>query len=233
MKTSTALFASAVVLGSTSQLACKGASNDRTAQTGESVTVAAARDDNDNRSAASSPFIVGEWKFMPTDAGTPAFDTEFRFINPTNETVFLEYAFFEPDGTFCGCDRDILPPNKTTIYTVLGESQTASPGPNPPPNIPFQFSCQPFTSGALKAFVFKSRGQHIFLDDTTQAGFQTHAFGGIMETPDGVGNFNLLTGTVMTEAEMTGISVSDSTRDDIRSIHTQCLAVQGPLPPLP
>jgi hypothetical protein len=80
-----------------------------------------------------------------------------------------------------------------------------------------------------QGLVFKSRGQQIFLDDTTQAGFQTHAFGGIMETSDQMGNFNLLTGNVMTEATMAPITISDSTLDDIREIHANCVKVQGPL----
>jgi hypothetical protein len=54
--------------------------------------------------------IAGQWKFIATDGGTPAVDPEFRFVNTTAETVRLEYAFFEVDGTFCGCDRDVLAP---------------------------------------------------------------------------------------------------------------------------
>jgi hypothetical protein len=192
------------------------------------------RDENDRNSrkttsADSSPFITGVWKFIRSDAGTPSVDTEFRFINPTSLTVTLEYAFFEADtGVFCGCDRDTLTPNKTTIYTVLGEAINAPQFPTP--SIPFQFSCQG-TSGALKAIVFKNKGERIFLDDATQVGFQTHAFGGIQETSDGMGNFNFLVGTVMTEAPMVGVAISDSTREDVRIIHDQCTKIIGPLVP--
>jgi hypothetical protein len=76
----------------------------------------------------SSPFIVGAWKLVcdTTACQHPVVDTEFRFTNPTTLTLTLEYAFFENDGTFCGCDRDTLPPNKTTVYTASGE-RTSTP----------------------------------------------------------------------------------------------------------
>jgi hypothetical protein len=233
MKVFAACILGSLTVGLLGMVACNsGWDRTPTANAQEGVTTKTTTADLRHEERASqgpsSPFIAGVWKFIPTNGGAPAADTEFRFVNTTNETVKLEYAFFEADGTFCGCDRDTLVPNKTTTYTVLGEAQTASPGPNPPPSIPFQFSCHG-TSGALQAFVFKNHGAHIFLDDTTQVGFQTHAFGGIVETPDNMGNFNFLTGNVMTEATMGPITISDSTRDDIRAIHEQCITVQGPL----
>jgi len=219
------------------EVACSSAA-DRSGSVRANDSVAATitseiRDDNERSSkktsADSSPFITGVWKFVRSDAGTPSVDTEFRFINPTDLTVTLEYAFFEADtGAFCGCDRDTLTPNKTTIYTVLGESINAPQFPTS--TIPFQFSCQG-TSGALKAIVFKNRGERILLDDATQVGFQTHAFGGIQETSDGMGNFNFLVGTVMTESPMVGVAITDSTRDDVRTIHQQCVTILGPLVP--
>ncbi len=58
----------------------------------------------------ASPYIVGAWKLVCDPAVTiscsPILDTEFRFINPTPLTATLEYAFFENNGMFCGCDRD-------------------------------------------------------------------------------------------------------------------------------
>jgi hypothetical protein len=217
------------ILGSVALLGCGNAGagdGHRTGVTGSalvSTAAAAERGDDDrgsSRSADSSPFIVGVWKFVIAANNTPAVDTEFRFINPTTETVTLEYAFFEADGTFCGCDRDDFPPNKTTEYTMLDETQLAPPLPNGPP----VFSCKG-ASGALKSIVFKSRGQQIFLDDAAQVGFQTHAFGGIMEGSQSP----LFTGTVMTEAPLQGIALTESTRNEIRAIHQQCITVNGPL----
>ncbi len=170
------------------------------------------------RGQAATPFIVGVWKFVPNGTGTPSVDTEFRFINPTKLTVTLEYAFFELDGTFCGCDRDEFEPNKTTVYTMLDELLL------PPPieNGPAVFSCKG-TSGALKSIVFMNQGQQIFLDQASQVGFYTHAFGDIVETD------TTFQGKVMTETDMVPVPISDVTRAEIRKIHEQCVTVNGPL----
>lgn len=187
-----------------------------------SVTSAFAAERREERktSADSSPFVAGVWKFVAADGGTPTVDTEFRFINPSEVTATLEYAFFELDGTFCGCDRDDFPPNQTTIYTMLAEAQTPAPN-NPSLRL---FNCTG-TSGALKSIVFKNEGQQIFLDDTMQVGFQTHAFGSINESAD----FTLLTGAVMTEAPLQGVAINAATLGDVREIHRQCVALLGPL----
>ena len=249
MRTSFALAAGSLGLGSL-MVACAGKGDPAgTARANGGMTAVAMaaeqRSDDKERSskvgADSSPFIAGVWKFIPGDAAKPMLDTEFRFINPTDLTVTLEYAFFEQNGTFCGCDRDQFTPNKTTVYTVLGESLVASPCsmPNTPgcpavpdPNIPpFQFSCKD-KQGALRAIVFKNKAQRIFFDDATQVGFQTHAFREIQEFPDVPNNnFNLLLGSSMTEAAMTGVAVSDSTRDEALVLHQQCVTVQGELMP--
>jgi hypothetical protein len=169
----------------------------------------------------STPFIVGTWKFVPSpnQGGTPSVDTEFRFINPTKLTVTLEYAFFNLDGSFCGCDRDQFQPNKTTIYTMLQEKQLAPPLQGGPP----VFNCTD-TSGALKSIVFLNEGQKIILDTASQVGFQTHAFGDIDETDPA-----LLKGKVMTEAAMVPVPLSDVTREEIRKIHELCVMVNGQL----
>lgn len=229
-RTFEALAVGLVILSSSAQVACSNA-RDRGSTTQSNQSVGAAISELDSHAkvgADSSPFIVGVWKFIRgAYGGTPTVDTEFRFINPTNLDVTLEYAFFEADdGSFCGCDRDDLSPNKTTIYTVLGEAINAPAFPTP--EIPFQFSCHG-QSGALKAIVFKNKGQKILLDDTTQVGFQLHAFGGIVETPDGQGNFNFLQGNIMSESPMLGVAISDSTRDDVRMIHEDCTKILGPL----
>jgi hypothetical protein len=229
MKTAFSAFAvGGLLFGSVAQLGC-GNTRDNGGVGSVSnalvATAAAAERGNDdrekgtNRSADSSPFVVGVWKFVNTPNG-PTIDTEFRFINPTTETLTLEYAFFELDGTFCGCDRDDFPPNKTTEYTMLDESQLQPPleaGPR-------VFSCSG-TSGALKSIVFKNKGQHIFLDEAAQVGFQTHAFGQIMEGDASA----FLTGTVMTAAPLQGIALTDSTLNEIRAIHQQCVTVNGEL----
>lgn len=241
MRTFSAVVVGSLILVSSIGVACTGAGDPTRnggAGNGEVVSASVADwrgeqggDDKERHSrkagSESSPFIVGEWKFIGSDGGTPSVDTEFRFANPTNLTVNLEYAFFELDGTFCGCDRDVLDPNKTVVYTVFGESMIASPVPNQ--DVPFQFSCKG-TSGALKSIVFVNSNDDVVLGDATQVGFQTHAFGGIQEFGPSP-NFNFLTGNVMTESGMKGIALSDSTRDEIRLLHQNCVSVQGPLGP--
>jgi hypothetical protein len=170
------------------------------------------------REREASPFVVGTWKFVPNGNQPPKVDTEFRFINPTALSLTLEYAFFNLDGSFCGCDRDDFPPNKTTIYTMLQEQQLGAG-----PAGPLVFSCSD-TSGAMKAIVFLNKGEEIFLGDASQVGFQTHAFGGIDETDPA-----LLLGNVMTEAGLQRVPINDSTREEIRKIHEQCNTVNGPL----
>jgi hypothetical protein len=217
----------ALILGSVPQLACSSGDNGSVGSKSSALVATAAaaergndEDDKDaNKSADSSPFVVGVWKFANTDSG-PTVDTEFRFINPTTETLTLEYAFFDKEGTFCGCDRDNFVPNQTTEYTMLDEKRLAPPLQDGPP----VFFCNG-TSGALKSIVFKNKGQHIFLDDAAQVGFQIHAFGHIVETDPSAE----LLGSVMTEAALQGIALTPSTRKEIREIHENCVKVNGPL----
>ena len=84
-------------------------------------------------------------------------------------------------------------------------------------------------AGALKSIVFKNRVQKIFLDDALQVGFQTRAFGNLMEPSSGPPVVPFLTGAIMTESDMEGISLNDATMDEIRDIHQQCVTVNGPL----
>ena len=114
----------------------------------------------------SSPFVVGHWRlndsFSDFKPGPPirTENTDFVFVNPTSLTLTLEYAFFAPDGTFCGCDRDTLQPNGRTRYTMLGEQQASI------------FStklCPTQTDGVLKSIVFTSADQ-IGKGDAVQAG---------------------------------------------------------------
>jgi hypothetical protein len=225
------LAVTGLVAASLFELACGNRGDAGTGATGKNkeiiATAAAAEHGDDDRgrrssgSADSSPYVVGAWKFsLPDKTKPPTIDTEFRFINPTREMLTLEYAFFENDGTFCGCDRDDFPPNKTTEYSMLDESKLDPPlagGPR-------VFSCLG-TSGSLKSIVFKHHDQRIRLDDGMQVGFQTHAFGNISEGPTSA----FLTGTVMAEAPLQGVALNESTREDIRAIHEACVTVNGPL----
>jgi len=214
----------ALLLASTAHLACGGAGDKGSATTSSALikTAAAAEHFNENKSADSSPLVVGVWKFVTPkdDPQHPKIDTEFRFINPTTESLTLEYAFFEHDGTPCGCDRDDFVPNQTTEYTMLDELNLGSAVPGNPP----VFSCKD-PAGALKSIVFKHNGQHIFLDDAQQVGFQTHVFGDVKEA-DGQ---PLITGKVMTEAPLQGVAINDSTLKEIQAIHEECVKVNGPL----
>lgn len=158
----------------------------------------------------SSPFIVGVWKLVSDTTGTAIIDTEFRFLNPTNLTTVIEYAFFEEDGTFCGCDRDSFEPNKTVVYTALAEKAD---------NL---MNCKG-TNGALKSIVFLQKGEKIFLDGAIQTGFQTHVFGNVVTTND------ITTGSIMTEAGMKAVPITRVTREEIEKIHGQCVKFLGPL----
>lgn len=108
----------------------------------------------------SSPYVVGDWRFNDSGTAVTTVNTEFIFVNPTDLTLTLEYAFFAPDGTFCGCDRDTLKPNGRTRYTMADE---VSGG---------QFSttlCPSQTEGELKSIVFVSEGKKgVVLGDAAQ-----------------------------------------------------------------
>ncbi|HVI76135.1 MAG TPA: hypothetical protein VM683_14215 [Anaeromyxobacteraceae bacterium] len=187
---------------------------------GFAATSAVAGDNEKEQGRNSSPYVVGVWKLIldKNPKKPPRVDTEVRFINPTQLTVTLEYAFFELDGTFCGCDRDTFQPNKTTIYTMNDETTTQSPIGKT------VFTCQG-TSGALKSIVFLNNGQEIFLDETSQVGFTTHVFGDVDEDL----TTHFLTGKVMTESGMVPVPINDETRKEIQQIHDQCNMVNGPL----
>ena len=178
-----------------------------------------------HRGDESSPYVVGEWKFALNGSGAPTVDTEFRFINPTQQQLTLEYAFFDLDGHFCGCDRDDFPPNKSTVYTMFQELNLGSAMPGGPP----VFSC-PGTGGAMKSIVFLSEPgdwNGIVLDDASQAGFQTHAFGVDPETDPSVAAGTNLQGRVMTEAGLQAISINEATKKEIDAIHAACVTVNG------
>jgi hypothetical protein len=190
------------------------------------------QDEKDGRKAPPTPYIVGQWKFTSTD-NTPKVDTEFRFVNPTKLTLVLEYAFFNLDGSFCGCDRDNFPPNKTTVYTMFQEANLGLGAGGQP-----VFSCSD-TNGALKSIVFLTDGQkNIVLDDASQIGFQTHVFGVDPDSdPSSAAGGNLqgsfqaspVKGAFMTESAMVPVPLDETTREEIKEIHRQCTNVNGPL----
>lgn len=180
--------------------------------------------DESSRSSESSPLVVGAWKLVckdspcPTPVVNPIVDTEFRFINPTPINATLEYAFFENDGTFCGCDRDTFAPNKTTVYTASGERNSS----------PSLMLCKG-NSGALKSIVFASHeGDEILIRGATQTGFLTHLFGNITTAPDGSTSY----ANTMAVAGMKGIAITHDTLAEIKAIHRACVnfAPVGPLP---
>jgi len=168
----------------------------------------------------SSPIIVGAWKLVCDTSACmhPTVDTEFRFTNPSKLTLTLEYAFFENDGTFCGCDRDTLQPNKTTVYTASGERNSS----------PSLMRCKG-NSGALKSIVFAEHERNeITVGGAQQTGFQVHLFGNIQTGPDGATSF----ANTMAEAGMNAIDITPITSAEITAIHNACVSFPpvGPLP---
>ena len=157
----------------------------------------------------SSPYVVGHWRlndsFSDFKPGPPirTENTDFVFVNPTSLTLTLEYAFFAPDGTFCGCDRDTLQPNGRTRYTMLGEQQASI------------FStklCPTQTEGVLKSIVFTSADQ-IGKGDAVQAGVQVHISG------NGPGQSS--------ESNLQGVTINPTTVQEMNSIHKQCVGFIG------
>jgi hypothetical protein len=165
----------------------------------------------------SSPYLIGHWKlndnFSDFTAGSgspiPTENTEFVFLNPTNLTLTLEYAFFATNDNdpkkktiFCGCDRDILQPNGRTRYTMLAEKQGG------------QFStdthhCPTQTDGTMKTIVFTSKiPDPVKIDDALQAGYQIDVFG---------------KGTGRTEAGLLAVAINDETTAEIQEIHNKCI----------
>jgi hypothetical protein len=154
----------------------------------------------------SSPYVVGHWNlndsFQDFTGGTSITtdNTDITFLNPTDLTLTLEYAFFAaPDGTFCGCDRDTLKPNGRTRYTMLAEKQGG------------QFSttlCSTQTEGELKSIVFISEDKDadsIVVGDALQAGTQIHIFG-----------------SNRSESNLQGVTINRTTVREMNKIHTLC-----------
>jgi hypothetical protein len=148
----------------------------------------------------SSPYVVGDWRINDTSTAVTTINTEFIFVNPTGLTLTLEYAFFAPDGTFCGCDRDTLKPNGRTRYTMADE---VSGG---------QFSttlCPSQTEGELKSIVFVSEDKKggVVLGDAAQGGIQIHIFSNPADKA---------------ESNLQGVAINRTTTSEINGIHQQC-----------
>lgn len=159
--------------------------------------------------ADSGPYLVGHWKLNDkfTDVKNPATqisteNTEFVFLNPTPLKLTLEYAFFDGQGTFCGCDRDTLQPNGRTRYTMLGELAGG------------QFSralCPTQTDGVMKTIVFKPIINSNFdIGNAVQAGYQIDLSGGSR-----------------TEAGLKAVVLNPDTMSEITSLHQQCVKFIG------
>jgi len=147
----------------------------------------------------SSPYVMGDWRFNDSGTAVTTVNTEFIFVNPTDLTLILEYAFFAPDGTFCGCDRDTLKPNGRTRYTMADE---VSGG---------QFSttlCPSQTEGELKSIVFVSEDKKgVVLGDAAQGGIQIHIFSNPADKA---------------ESNLQGVAINKTTTREINGIHQQC-----------
>src|SRR6516162_441907 len=96
------------------------------------------------------------------------------FLNPTNITLTLEYAFYTTNDTtkavtFCGCDRDTLTANGRTRYTMQGELEGG------------QFSnklCPSQTDGDLKTIVFTgTENGNVVIGNALEAGYQIDVIG--------------------------------------------------------
>ena len=168
----------------------------------------------------ASPYVVAEWGLNDTfqDGTTPVTitDTSLTFVNPTASTQVLEYAFFDDDGGFCGCDRDFPGPNAITRYTMSAESAGG------------MFICtgkagKPAlkTHGAVNSIVFQ-RGTNggVAVGTAMTLGFQTHFFSG-----------------GRTESNMIAVPVSDNIMTEVKAVHQACVnfcnANPTVCPPLP
>src|SRR5262249_14881839 len=130
-------------------------------------------DQNDQNGGGGNPYVVGEWFLGDVSSDTPSVttaDTPFIFLNPTDHKQFNEYAFFDPDGKFRCCDRDVKNPGGRIRYPKADEGAGS------------QFVCTGATGqlakqteGTMKsiAFTVNSNGAINFAN-ASQAGHQVH-----------------------------------------------------------
>ncbi len=158
----------------------------------------------------SSPYLIGHWMlndhfsdFKSTGATIATEDTEFVFLNPTQHILTLEYAFFDENGTFCGCDRDTLQPNGRTRYTMLAEQQGGFLS---------RKLCPTQTDGTMKTIVFQNGGQPTFPPGgELQAGYQ----------------ITLFKGNGRTESPLLAVPINGVTFVEEQTIHAHCVSVLG------
>ncbi len=164
----------------------------------------------------SSPYVVGHWRlndsFHDFTGGTAITtdNTDIVFLNPTGLTLTLEYAFFAPDGTFCGCDRDTLSPNGRTRYTMLAEKQA---------RIFSTALCPTQTEGELKSIVFTGTDNgkisgNIVVGDALQAGVQIHIFGSAPGQ--------------RSESNLQAVGMNAATMQEMGQIHRLCVGFIKP-----
>jgi len=159
----------------------------------------------------SSPYVVGHWRLndsfrdFKTGPAIKTDNTDIVFLNPTDLTLTLEYAFFAPDGTFCGCDRDTLSPNGRTRYTMLAEEEG---------NLFSTALCPTQTEGELKSIVFTGVADgKIVVGDALQAGVQVHIFGAAPAQ--------------RSESNLQGVTINASVLREMNKIHEQCVGFIG------
>jgi hypothetical protein len=151
----------------------------------------------------SSPYVTGQWNFQDTfkdfSGSGPAIvtrDTVFVFLNPTKFDLTLEYAFFDEEGKFCGCDRDDLAANGSTRYTMTAEVEE---------KLFSRELCPTQTNGQMKAIVF-THEDSIGEDDALQNGLQIH----------------LAEGNERTESDLNAVPVTRKTIKEMKKIHAKC-----------
>jgi hypothetical protein len=163
----------------------------------------------------TTPYLVGEWFLADISTDTPAVtttDSQFIFLNPTTQKQYNENAFFDPNGGFCGCDRDVRTANGRIRYTMSDEKaggQFICTGGKGPLDKPLQ------TEGTLKTIAFtvvNTKGTISFGTATT-AGHQVH-FG---LSIDGFPANN-------TESMLAPVALNSVTRNEMNAIHTQCVS---------
>jgi hypothetical protein len=161
--------------------------------------------------ATAAPYVVGEWFLGDISSDTPSVttaDTQFIFLNPTDHKQFNEYAFFDPDGNFCGCDRDIKNPGGRIRYTMSDEAAGG------------QFVCTGATGqlakqteGTMKSIAFSvNPNGTINFANASQAGHQVH-FGVSLGTG----------GATNTESILAAVPLIGSTMNAMQMIHSQCV----------
>lgn len=149
----------------------------------------------------ASPYVVGTWEFTQGSE-----DTDFKFVNPTNLNLRLEYAFFSADGTkFCGCDADDFGPNKTVEYTMADEIAGKFFRPK---------KCGS-TFGAVKSVAFKqASNDNVDLDGALQVGFQERLVGAKK--------------VISAESGLKAIPITPATTAEIAKLHRLCVNFGAP-----